>query len=63
MLSEAKHKEKKHATEFLAKMCIEFKAEAESCGASSGAVLLTNNMRTEGCVGGALRGRAGARAS
>ncbi len=36
---------------------IQFKAEAEAFDASSGAVLLTNNMQTEGCVGDDLRGQ------
>ncbi len=35
---------------------IEFKAEAEAFDASSGAVLPTNIMQTEDCVGDALRG-------
>ncbi len=35
---------------------IGFKAEAEAFDASSGAVLLTNIMQTEDCVGDALQG-------
>ncbi len=42
---------------------IDFKAEAEASDASCGAVLLTNIMHIEGCIGDALRGRAQARAS